>query len=98
RMELELQAEIDKFLMLRAVLGLSGSALRRRLYDDFVWGDGLSRADQARYRFANRHGRRYARWLDREFSVGRGSAALADARVLYRRPLEDKLSFIARPH
>ncbi|MEM7676965.1 MAG: hypothetical protein AAF449_13255, partial [Myxococcota bacterium] len=98
RVELELQAEIDKFLVLRAVLGLSGSALRSRLYDDFVWGEGLSRAERARYRFANRHGRRYARWLDREFSAGRGSLALADARVLYRRPLEDKLSFIARPH
>ena len=96
--ELELQAEIDKFLLLRAVLGLSGAPLRAQLYEHFELESALSPTDRARYRFANRHGRRYARWLDDQFSRGRGAEALADARLLYRRPLEDKLSFIARPH
>ena len=97
RVELELQAEIDKYLLLRAALGLSGPPLLAQLYEHFVLDDEMADSDRARYRFANRHGRRYARWLDGEFSKGRGAEALADARRLYRRPLEDKLSFIARP-
>ena len=98
RVELELQAEIDKFLVLRALLGVPGDELLSRLFERFTFDDDLSDDDRGRYRFANRHGRRYARWLDRQFSTGRGAEALDDARRLYRRPLEDKLSFIARPH
>lgn len=95
RVELELQAEIDKFVLLRAALGMSGPRLRSTLYENFALDEGLADTERARYRFANRHGRRYARWLDEQFSRGRGAEALADARKLYRRPLEDKLSFIA---
>ena len=98
RVELELQAEIDKFLVLRALFGMSGRILKSRLYEDFVLREDMQPTEQARYRFANRHGRRYAGWLDHQFRTGRGSEALADARVLYRRPLEAKLSFIARPY
>ncbi len=97
QVELELQAEIDKFLVLRAVLGLCGTTLRDRLFGGFELRPGISTVDRARYRFANRYGRRYAKWLDQRFSSGRGSEALADARITYRRPLEHKLSRIARP-
>ena len=97
RVELELQAEIDKFLVLRAVFGLSGRHLRSRLYEEFDLQADLGPTERARYRFANRHGRRYAGWLDCQFEMGRGTEALADARMMYRRPLSDKLAYIARP-
>jgi hypothetical protein len=96
QIELELQAEIDKFVVLRALSPLAGHHLLERLYDRFHLAERLSAEERERYRVANQHGRRYARWLDREFTRGRGAAALADARRLYRKPLSAKLEHIDR--
>ncbi|MCK6546205.1 hypothetical protein L6R52_10175 [Myxococcota bacterium] len=94
--ELELQAEIDKFVVLRVLFELSGSALLERLYDHFQLAERLSHHERERYTVANRAGRRYARWLEREFARGRTAKALDDARALYRKPLAGKLEHIAR--
>lgn len=96
RLELELQAEIDKYLVLRGVAGLGGEGLLESLFDRFSLVDGLEAACQERYLVANRAARRYARWADRAFDAGRGEAALADARRLYRMPVRSKLERIAR--
>lgn len=96
RLELELQAEIDKFVFLRGVLGLRGRALLTSLFDHFRLSEHLSVACRERYVVANRAARRYAHWADRVFSQGRGEVALADARRLYRMPVSSKLEHIAR--
>ncbi len=95
-MELELQAEIDKFLLLRVILELPSDVLLPRLYEGFELRASVDAEQRQRYVMANRAGRRYARWLSQEFQRGRGARALDDARRLYRSPLERKLERIAR--
>jgi hypothetical protein len=94
QLELELQAEVDKFLTLRLVFGLPD--LVERLYGQVRFDAGLDEEETARYRTANRHAARYARWLDRQIGRGRADAAILDARALYRAPLPVKLERIAR--
>lgn len=96
QVELELQAEIDKFLLLRIVCGIGGPALRATLFDDFELGPHLNPEERLRYRVANRAARRYARWLDRALAAGEVPRALRDARDLYRKPLAAKLEHIER--
>lgn len=96
QIELELQAEIDKYLVLRLACGLGGPALIEALFDRFELDAGLSPEAQERYQVANRAGRRYARWLDRALSTGDAPRALEDARRLYRKSLPAKLEHIDR--
>lgn len=96
RLELELQAEVDKFLFLRSVVGLDGDGLLEQLFDSFQLADGLEPDERERYLVANRAARRYARWSHRAFERGRGEEAMADARRLYRMPARAKLAHIAR--
>lgn len=92
--ELELQAELDKFLLLRLSHPVPG--LLSQLFENFRLADRLEAAEQARYSTANRNARRYALWLERKFARGEGQAAIEDARALYRKPLTHKLDHIAR--
>lgn len=94
QIELELQAEIDKFLMLKLICPTPQPDLVKRLFEDFKLAEQLTVHEQERYLVANREGRRYARWIDREFAQGRGPQALHDARQLYRKPLRAKLERI----
>lgn len=96
QIELELQAEIDKFLVLRLVCGLGGPDLIEALFDRFELDANLPAEAQERYQVANRAGRRYARWLDRALARGEGPRALEDARHLYRKSLPAKLEHIER--
>lgn len=95
QIELELQAEIDKFLVLR-LFGPEENDLVSRLFEQIRLADHLSPDEQERYLVANRVGRRYARWLDRQIARGRAHDAIQDARHLYRKPLAAKLDHIAR--
>ena len=92
--ELEIQAEIDKYLVLRLVLPVSRSDLVSTLYDRIELLPDLDADRRARYREANRLGRRYARWIEAQIRSGRTAEALADARRLYRMPLAAKLGHI----
>jgi len=96
RIELELQAEIDKYLFLRFALGVAGPEVRARLYDRFQLCGRLPPADRERYIVANREARRYTRWVDQQCRAGRARSALDDARRVYRLPLTEKLERIAR--
>jgi hypothetical protein len=96
RLELELQAEIDKYLFLRFALGIGGPEVVQRLYARFELASDLSPACEERYRVANREARRYARWLDDRCRTGRAREALDDARRVYRLPMARKLDRIAR--
>lgn len=95
QVELELQAEIDKYLVLRTVCGLGGEALIEALFEDFQLDAQLSFEEAARYQTANRAARRYARWLDRALREA-APHALNDARDLYRKPMSEKLEHIER--
>ncbi len=96
QLELELQAEIDKFLLLLISSGGVGESLLEALFDRFELCEGLDESEQERYAVANREARRYAKWLQRRFQKGHGALALADARRLYRKPMAAKLEHIAR--
>jgi hypothetical protein len=96
QVELELQAEVDKFILLRVLYGLSGEHLVDALFDSARFAARLSPAERERYRVAHQLGRRYARWFDRTFRSGTRERALDDARRLYRKSFTQKLEHIAR--
>lgn len=95
QIELELQAEIDKYLVMRLFAPI-GDDLIPKLFEQITFADRLTDAERERYLVANRLGRRYARWLDRHIARGRAAFAIDDARQLYRKPLTAKLDHIAR--
>jgi hypothetical protein len=97
-LELELQAEVDKFACC-VLLTRSKGDLRRRLYGDVGYADDLDGDESARYRVANAGANRYAAVLERRFVRNERTDALpmlAELRRFYRMDLPDKLGHIAR--
>lgn len=97
-LELELQAEVDKFACC-VLLEAGDPDLRRRLYGDVRYADDLDGDEGDRYRAANAGANRYAASLERRFLRGRSTdalALLAELRRFYRMDLSDKLGHIAR--
>ena len=95
-LELELQAEVDKFVC--CVL-LEGGApdLRRRLYGDVRILDDLDADERDRYRTANAEAARYAEGLERRFvREDRVDDMLGELRRFYRMGLDDKRGLINR--
>ncbi len=71
-LELEVQAEVDKFALLllhlwRRGLRRMSPALRRRLFERVRYHAFLGAEERARYEEANRLGGGYARWLEGRF-------------------------------
>ena len=102
-LELELQAEIDKYvaclMLVERCPSLPPDELRRRLYDSFRLLDDLSREEQARYRRANALARRYARQLEHRFvRRSRLPAMLGELRRFYRMGYRAKQERIQRAH
>ena len=100
-LELELQAEIDKYvaaLMLAARCPtLVSEALRARLYHGYRLAEGLTPAEQQRYHQATALARRYARGLERRFvRTGRLPAMLGELRRFYRLTCRAKQELIHR--
>jgi hypothetical protein len=103
-LELELQAEVDKFAVLllqawespepwRARLS---AALRRRLFGEVRYLDHLDAEEVDRYRTANRLAAGYARWLERRFvRTGDREGLLRDLRETYRRGTAEKAGYLA---
>jgi hypothetical protein len=95
-LELELQAEVDKFVCCLLVLG-NNHGLRRRLYADVRFADDLDADERARYRTANQEAGRYAAALERRYvREDRLGAMLAELRLFYRMDLDAKLGHITR--
>jgi hypothetical protein len=96
QLEIELQAEVDKFVCCLLVGG-GAPDLRGRLYGDVSYAADLDAAERERYRIANQEASRYAAALDRRF-VARAQtlALLAEVRRFYRMDLPDKLGRIAQ--
>ncbi|HEY4392463.1 MAG TPA: hypothetical protein VGP64_00295 [Polyangia bacterium] len=96
QLELELQAEIDKFACCLLVAG-AASDLRRRLYGDVCLAADLNDVERARYQAANNGARRYTGVLERQYlRSDRTEGLLTELRRFYRMDLPDKLGHIAR--
>jgi hypothetical protein len=95
-LELELQAEIDKFVSCY-LLDEEGDAadLRERLFDRIAYHDDLDPEERARYAVANDAARKYAASLDRRFIRDRRvPEMLHELRRFYRLGLREKLDRI----
>jgi hypothetical protein len=108
-LELELQAEVDKFVSCVLVAGDARGdggggrggeetrKLRALLFDRVTFANDLDADERSRYEAANAHARKYAGALERRYLRQREvGAMLAELRRFYRLPLEGKLSHIAR--
>ena len=98
-LELELQAEIDKYATCLLMLGAEperSDVLRHRLYREFSFEDDLDADERARYRAANANAHRYSASLERRYiHGGRIVDMLRELRRFYRMSLPAKLDFIA---
>jgi len=97
-LELELQAEIDKFVSTmhlardgqdREMMNL----LHGQLFDDVRYHDHLTREELERYRAASEYAARFCQGL-RQRMLNNGDGSLSELRRFYRMPLTDKISHI----
>jgi hypothetical protein len=97
-LELELQAEVDKFVSCTLLQGERDTAeLRGRLYEQFLWAHDLDADERDRYRVANDQARRYSLSLERRYlSRCRVDDMLDELRRFYRLGLQEKLQHIAQ--
>jgi hypothetical protein len=98
-LELELQAEVDKFVCCLLLQGRRADplGLQRRLYHDVTFADDLDAAERDRYRVANAEASRYVGGLERRFTRrDRLTDMLDELRRFYRMGLDDKRGLIAR--
>ena len=100
QLELELQAEIDKYvtcLLATDPVRDVSTSLRRRLFGDVAYDSDLDDDEHARYRAANDNALRYAGWLEDTFVARRRiPEMLGELRRFYRLGLAAKLAAIAR--
>jgi hypothetical protein len=99
-LELEVQAEVDKFALLllhlwRRGLRRTSAALRRRLFERVGFHAWLGPEERARYEEANRLGGGYARWLEGRFVEDADiEGLLRELRRTYRRGGGEKLAYL----
>src|SRR3990172_5467595 len=102
QLELELQAEVDKFvtsalLLARKTRELVPADLMDRLFGDFVLRDGLDFSRRERYLTATSFARTYCSFLVRRFLRGpRVADLLAELRHFYRLTQRGKIGHIYR--
>jgi hypothetical protein len=99
-LELEVQAEVDKFALLllhlwRRGLRRMSRALRRRLFERVRYRATLGGEALERYRTANRLGGGYARWLEGRFvEEADVEGLLRELRASYRLGAGEKLGYL----
>jgi len=104
QLELELQAEVDKYLTAAFLLSLQNegavsAGLRHLLFRGYRLADGLSPERAERYRTASRLADRYCAHLERRFlRPARVSELAREARRFYRLGQREKLETIAEIH
>jgi len=100
QIELELQAEVDKYVTCLLVTEpdvAASSALRRRLFGDPAYEEDLDDDEHGRYRAANDNAQRYAAWLEDTFLARRRiPEMLGELRRFYRLGLAAKLATCVR--
>ncbi|MCG8433448.1 MAG: hypothetical protein MJA83_05405, partial [Gammaproteobacteria bacterium] len=97
--EMELQAEVDKFIATAMLSGEnSDNGFAGRLHDclfhDHKYHARLSVEEQQRYRDANRYAAKYCWNLVSKYFQNRDPGLLAELRRFYRLPRRAKLSYI----
>jgi hypothetical protein len=99
-LELEVQAEVDKFVLLllhlwRRGLRRTSAALRRRLFERVRYHDHLEEHELSRYREANRLGGGYARWLEGRYVEDADiEGLLREVRQTYRLGGGEKIAYL----
>jgi hypothetical protein len=100
QMELELQAEVDKYvscLLATEAAPAASHVLRRKLFGDALYEPDLDADERDRYEAANDNANRYAAYLEETFvSPRRIPEMLGELRRFYRQGLAAKLATIAR--
>lgn len=96
QLELEMQAEVDKYVVLAGAMSRldarSSAALRRRLFEDVSFAHDASSELGERYRIANGLAHGFVRKLERDFVEARRFREMRDAlRRFYRMGQEEKL-------
>ncbi len=96
QLELELQAEVDKWVVLAASIDpfdvQTSRHLRQRLYEGVVFVHAEDTVEGERYRVANDRAQRYTARLEREFIAGAHYAELrAELRRFFHMSQGDKL-------
>ncbi len=96
QLELEVQAEVDKYVVLVAALGAWGepksAKLRGRLYEEVSFSQAAGSELGERYRMANHVAARFVRWLERTYlRGGRLRELWQELRRFYRLGQEEKL-------
>ncbi|HHQ14482.1 MAG TPA: hypothetical protein ENK16_05600 [Chromatiales bacterium] len=100
RLELEMQAEVDKYVSARTLLNqpcrtVSADDLLSVLFDEPKFHDSLSVQELERYEHATRFASWYCRSLEARFAAGLpDDSMLKEIRTFYRLPQADKLSHI----
>ncbi len=97
-LELELQAEVDKYVSTMQIALDQGDdetvhGLHSRLFDGYRLRDGLDAEQSKRYREASEYAARFCRRLRQRLVQGE-IRALEELRQFYRMPLGDKISHI----
>lgn len=97
-LELELQAEVDKYvttLLTMERVGQVPDELASQLFGDVEFANDLDAEEQRRYRVANENARRYSESLHRRFvRTRRIDSLLGEVREFYRLTLDAKLAWI----
>lgn len=98
-LELELQAELDKFILSHILLERQGrpdpAGLIKRLFDSVHYDPALSDLERWRYMMANTYARQYCRQLaPRLTSLAKRDALQRELRRFYRLDAAHKLSYI----
>jgi hypothetical protein len=99
--ELELQAEVDKYLVVLLVSwnqhGAPPANLRHRLFSQVRFAGDLTREERERYELANSAADEYAASLEQRFVRTHSvDDMLGEARRFYRKGLAEKLGTISR--
>jgi hypothetical protein len=99
--ELELQAEVDKYLVALLVswnqVGEPPADLRARLFSRVTFAGDLSREERERYELANSAAKEYALSLEDRFVRSHAiDDMLGEARLFYRKGLAEKLEHISQ--
>jgi hypothetical protein len=99
--ELELQAEVDKYLVSLLVswnqTGEPPADLRDRLFSRVTYAGDLSREERERYQLANSAANEYTASLEQRFVTTRSvDDMLGEARRFYRKGLAEKLEHITQ--
>jgi len=99
--ELELQAEVDKYLVALLVswnqTGDPPADLRERLFANIRFAGDLSREERERYELANSAADNYASSLEERFVRTRAvDDMLGEVRRFYRKGLAEKLEYISQ--